>query len=173
MKQTLAVAFLCLTLSLAAFAQTTTSTAPVSAFADTTVTFGLTPITLPSKVQTLSGVETDILLNVSTNNVFGESNVISSQPFLAGRYIRLFPSVSKYLQNHTSFTGGHFQAGLTMSLGVVKAATPHYGERFGFVLNYAPAGSSSFGLGLDVEANNLPGIAHWVPSIAVAPTFHF
>lgn len=172
MKKTFMLAVLCLAVSLAGFAQTTTP-APTSAFTDTTVTFGLTPVTLPSKVNTLSGAETDILLNLTSNNVIGESNLISTSPFLAGRYIRLFPSVSKWIQTHTAFSGGHFQAGLTTSFGIVKASTPHYGERFGFVLNYAPAGSSTFGLGLDVEANNLPGIARWVPSIAVAPTFHF
>jgi hypothetical protein len=172
MKQTLTLAFLCLALTVSSHAQAATPP-PTSAFADTTVSFGLTAVTLPSRVQTLSGAETDILLNLSTNNVIGETTLISSSPFIGGRYIRLFPSVSKWIQTHTVLTGGHFQAGFTASLGVVKASTPHYGERFGFVLNYAPAGSSSFGLGLDVEANNLPGISHWVPSIAVAPTFHF
>jgi hypothetical protein len=172
MKKISTLGFLCLALTLAGFAQTS-APAPASAFADTTVTFGLTPVSLPSKVQTLSGVETDILLNISASNVLGETSLISTSPFIGGRYIRLFPSASKWIQTHTAFTGGHFQAGLTTSFGIVKASTPHYGERFGFVLNYAPAGSSTFGLGLDVEANNLPGIARWVPSIAVAPTFHF
>jgi hypothetical protein len=173
--KSLALVALCLALSLTAFAQTTTpAPAPVaSAFADTTVSFGLTAVTLPSRVTTLSGAETDILLNVSANNVLGESNLISGAPFLGGRYIRLFPSASKWIQEHSAFTGGHFQVGATTSFGVVKSSTPHYGERFGFVLNYAPEGSSTFGLGLDVEANNLPGIARWVPSIAIAPTFHF
>jgi hypothetical protein len=178
--KTITLAFLCLALCLCGFAQTASTptpqpapTQPTSAFTDTTVSFGLTPVTLPSRVNTLAGAETDILLNVSANNVLGETSLISSSPFIGGRYIRLFPSVSKWIQNHSSFTGGQFQAGLTVSLGVVKADAPHYGERAGFVLNYAPAGNKTFGLGLDVEANNLPGVAHWIPSIAIAPTFHF
>lgn len=169
--KSLTLATLCFVFCCAAVAQT--ASPPASAFADTTVTFGLTAVTLPSRVTTLSGAETDILLNVSANNVLGESNLISGAPFLGGRYIRLFPSASKWIQEHTAFTGGHFQVGATTSFGVVKSSTPHYGERFGFVLNYAPEGSSTFGLGLDVEANNLPGIARWAPSIAIAPTFHF
>lgn len=174
--KTLALAFLCLALTAAGFGQTLPSAptpAPTSAFTDTTVSFGLTAVTLPSKVQTLSGAETDILLNISTSNVIGETTIVSTSPFIGGRYIRLFPGVSKYIQAHSAFAGGHFQAGLTASFGVVKASTPHYGERIGFVLNYAPSGSSTFGLGLDVEANNLPGITTWRPSIAIAPTFHF
>jgi hypothetical protein len=175
MRLQIAHALLCLVMAVPAFAQTAAPAPPAapSAFSDTTVTFGLTPVALPNNVKTLTGIETDVLLNVSTNNVFGETSLISSSPFIGGRYVRLLPGVSKWIQSHTSFVGGHFQAGVTTSLGVVKASSEHYGERVGFVLNYAPAGNSTFGLGVDVEENNFPGIEHWVPSIALAPTFHF
>jgi hypothetical protein len=144
-----------------------------SAFADTTYNFTLTPVTLPSLGTTLAGMETDVLINLTKNNNLGETTLISSSPFIGGRYERVFPSVATWLQTHTNFTGGNFQAGLTVSLGVVKADKERWGERAGVFLKYAPNGATNFNVGLDVEANNLPGIAHWQPSIAVGPNFRF
>lgn len=163
-------------LSAAAFSQAT----PPSAFAGTTYNFALTPVTLPGQQQTLSGAETDFLVNFTPNNVFGETTLISTATFVGGRYERIFPSVANWIQNHTSLTGGNFEAGVTTSLGVVKGAKEYWGERAGIFLKYAPSGSQNFNIGIDAEWNNLPGIdpstssyGHNVPSIAIGPNFRF
>lgn len=153
-----------------AFSQTTTTQ---TAFTTTSISFNLSPITLPGVGQTLSGAETDALIHFTTNNIFGETTLISTEPFIGGRYEHVFPSIAKYLQNHTSLTGGNFQAGLTASLGVVKSTKPHWGERAGIFLKYAPAGSTNFDLGIDVEWNNLPDVARHAPSFAIGPDFRF
>src|ERR1700691_4299399 len=72
----LTLAVLCLALSVCAIAQTP-APAP-SAFQDTTVSFNLTPISLRGAKSTIGGAETDILLPVSTNNVFGETTIVDS-----------------------------------------------------------------------------------------------
>jgi len=156
-----------------ALVATCVAQAPPSAFESTSISFNLTPITLPGQQQTLSGAETDALVHFTPNNIFGETTLISTSPFVGGRYERVFPSIANWLQNHTSLTGGNFQAGITMSLGVVKADKTHWGERAGIFLKYAPSGASNFNIGIDAEWNNLPGIAHHIPSIAVGPNFRF
>lgn len=158
---------------LAVLAVAQTPTTPPSAFAGTSISFSLTPLTLPGNQQTLSGIETDALVHFTPNNIFGETTLISTQPFIGGRYERVFPSVANFLQNHTALLGGNFQAGITMSLGVVKGDRLHWGERAGIFLKYAPSGSDNFNLGVDAEWNNLPGIGRHVPSIAVGPNFRF
>lgn len=167
--KTLAIVLLTVLIATAAFAQTT----PPSAFGGTSISFGLTPITLPGTGQTLTGVETDAMVHFTPNNVFGPTTIISTSPFVGGRYDRVFPQIANYLENHTSLTGGHFQAYVTMSLGVVKAANPHWGERAGLGLRYAPNGSDNFDVGFEVQWNNLPGIAHNKPSVVVGPNFRF
>lgn len=154
-------------------AQTTTTTTPPSAFESTTFNFALTPITLPGSGTTLSGAETDVMVNVSPNNAFGQTTLISSSPFIGGRYERTLPSVAKWIQNNTSLTGGNFQFALTASLGVVDASTHHYGESAGFVLKYAPSGATNFNVAADVEWANLPGIAHNIPKLSIGPNFRF
>lgn len=170
MRTAIAVTLMCICVALSGFAQTAP---PPSAFETTTLSFALSPITLPSTVSTLSGAETDLLMHFTPNNVFGATSLISSSTFVGGRYEHAFPSIANYLQNHTSLTGGNFQAGVTASLGVVKADKERWGERAGFFLKYAPSGATNFNLGIDVEWNNLPGIAHHIPSIAIGPNFRF
>ena len=120
-----------------------------------------------------AGAETDTLFHFTANNSFGPSALISSSSFIGGRYERSFPSIATWLQNHTNLTGANFQAGLTVSAGVVKGTNNYWGERGGIFVHYAPAGSTSFSLGFDIEANNLPGISHWIPSIAISPSWNF
>ena len=165
-----------LILSAVAFAQST----PPSVFNSTTMSFSLTPITLPGTAQgTLSGAETDVLFPFTTNNMFGETTLVGESTFIGGRYNRVFPSVAKYLENHTALTGANFQFGLTSSLGVVKSSVkPSWGGRAGFFLNYAPAGSQNFAIGFEAQANYLPNYSgpnsrHWIPSVAVGPNFRF
>jgi hypothetical protein len=164
-----------LILAAAAFAQTP---AP-SAFSTTSISFNLTPITLPgSSKGTLSGAETDIMFPLTTNNIFGETTLIGESTFIGGRYERVIPSVAKYLQNHTALTGGNFQFALTSSLGVVRGVTNSWGGRTGFSLKYAPAGSTSFNIGFEAQANYLPnyaglGTQHWIPSVALGPNFRW
>ena len=169
MRKALPVILVALVLSIAALAQTP---AP-GPFEGTTINFSLTPVTLPGIGQTLAGAETDMLVNFTPNNVIGETTLISSTPFIGGRYERVIPSIAKFLQDHTVLTGANFEAGFTVSLGVVDSSKVRWGERGGVFLKYAPAGSTNFNIGLDIEANNLPGITHWAPSVALGPNFRF
>lgn len=159
-------AFALLFLSAVCFAQT-------SPFSETTYSFGLTPITLPGAQQTLSGMESDILVSFTPNNAFGPTTLISSSPFVGGRYNRTIPQVGKYLQNHTALTGFNFQAYVTVSAGMVKADRSHWGERAGLGLLWAPSGASNFSVAFEAQANNLPGISKWIPSVAISPQFRF
>ena len=156
--------------SFCAFAQTVP---PQSSFADTTYTFGLTPVTLPGAGTTLSGAESDILIHVTPNNAFGPTTLISSSTFVGGRYDRSFPVVANWLQNHTALTGFNYQFYVTGSVGVVKGDTSHWGERAGVGLRGAPSGSTNFSVAFEAQANNLPGISRWVPSVAISPQFRF
>lgn len=169
MKYTIALALL--TLSLAAFSQT--PPAPQSSFADTTYSFGLTPITLPGAHTTLAGAESDILIHLTANNAFGPTTLISTATFVGGRFDHSFPSVANWLQNNTALTGYNYQAYVTASLGVVKGDTSHWGQRVGAGLRWAPAGSTSFSMAFEAQANNLPGISHWIPSVSITPQFRF
>jgi hypothetical protein len=180
MKQTLALAFLCLALTMIGSIQAQTApTAPVNAFSTTTFNFNLSPITLPNLGSSISGAESDALFAFTTNNILGETTLIGQSTFIGGRYERLFPAVAKYLQNHTALTGGNFQAGFTSSLGVVKAAVKNeWGGRVGLFLRYAPGGTQNFNMAFEAQANYLPGYAgadspHWVPSLAAGPNFRF
>jgi hypothetical protein len=180
MKQTLTLSFLCLALCVAGFAQTAPTTpAPVNAFSTTSFNFNLSPITLPNLGSSISGAESDALFALTANNMFGETMLIGQSTFIGGRYERLVSSIAKYLQSHTALTGGNFQAGLTSSLGVVKAAVKNeWGGRVGLFLRYAPGGTQNFNMAFEAQANYLPGYAganspHWVPSLAVGPNFRF
>lgn len=157
-----------LLLSAACFAQTQSNP-----FSETTYSFGLTPITLPGTQQTLSGAESDIMIHATPNNEFGQTTLVSTATFIGGRYNRVFPSVGKFLQNHTQLTGFNFQAYMTASVGIVKGDQTHWGERAGLGLRWAPSGASSFSVAFEAQANNLPGISHWIPSVAVSPQFRF
>jgi hypothetical protein len=151
-----------------------------SAFIDTTYSFGLTPVTLPGVGTTVAGAESDILVSLTPNNDVGPTTLISNDTFVGGRYDRVIPQVATWLQNHTALTGYNYQFGVTSSLGIVKGAANHWGERAGFFLRWAPSGSTSFSLAFEVQANHLPGItdqvpkqSSWLPSVALSPTFRF
>lgn len=162
-------------LSLPLLAQTT----PPSAFEDTTINFNLTPLTLPGAKQSAPGAETDVKLNVTTNNTIGETTLISSAySFIGGRYDRTIPQFSAWLNNVSpSLNGFNFQLGLTGSLGVVRTPlslgnnAEHWGERAGVFLNYKV--SNSMGLAVETQWCNFPGYAHNTYSVAVGPNFHF
>jgi hypothetical protein len=158
-------------LSSLAFGQTP-APAP-SAFSATSISFVLTPITLPGGTSTLAGAETDALVNFTPNDAFGETALISSSSFIGGRYERNFPQISKWIQNHTSLTGDNFLAGITVSAGVVEGSKEYWGERAGAFLKYAPAGSTTFNVGVDIEWNNLGPLGHNIPSVAIGPNFRF
>lgn len=174
MKQMFSVVAVVLLVAAFGFAQ-----APPNAFQSTSFSFNLSPITLPNVGSTLSGAETDAMFPLTTNNRFGETTLIGQSTFIGGRYDRVFPSIAKYLQNHTALTGGNFEAGISSSLGVVKASTKNeWGGRAGFFLKYAPNGATNFNIGFEAQANYLPRYAgdsspHWIPSIAVGPNFRF
>lgn len=149
-----------------------------SAFQDTTVSFNLTPISLPGAKSTIGGAETDILLPISTNNVLGETTIVDSgYEFFGGRFNRKIPQFSTWLNNQSPVLNGYqFELSLTASVGVVDLpgavpAQKHWGERAGFNLNYSINGT--IGLALEAQWNNFPGYAHNAPSVAFGPNFHF
>jgi len=153
------------------FAYTQNAQNPI--FSTTTFTVTAAPISLPGVEQTLSGAQTDIMLNVTDNNAIGQTTFITTPgTFIGGRYDRHFPSVQNYLDKLPSLNGYQFQVYATASFGVVKANSEnHWGERAGFGIRYG--NNNVWGVGLEVMANNLPGISHWAPSIAFGPNFHF
>lgn len=170
------VAFLCLSLSLA-FSQ---STLNQPAFNESTVSFGLTPVTLPSFGSTLAGVESDTAFNFTNYNQIGVRTIISSSTYIGPVYNRIFPSVSSYLQNHTALTGNQFQVGLTVSGGIVEASKQQWGGDGGLFVNYAPSGSKTWAIAFTGTAAYLPGIANvsghsgkWIPKVAIGPAFKF
>jgi hypothetical protein len=149
-----------------------------TAFSTTTFSFNLSPINLPGLGSSVSGAETDAMFPLTANNRFGETTLIGESTFVGGRFDHVFPSVAKYLQEHTALTGGNFEAGVTSSLGVVKSGKTNWGGRAGLFLRYAPGGATNFNIGFEAQANYLPSYAglnspHWVPSIAVGPNFRF
>ena len=172
MKKLFCLLSICICLCLTAAAQTPTPSP--TPFAGTSVSFGLTPITLPGVGTTLAGAETDTLFHFTNYNLVGATVLVSSSTFVGGRYNRIFPSVSTWLQNHTALTGNQFQVGFTASGGVIQASKTQWGGRGGFFVNYALNGS--WAMGFEAQANYLPGMngtQKWVPSIAVGPSFHF
>jgi hypothetical protein len=169
-KSAIFIIAMCL-VSMTAHAQTQT---PVTPFQSTSISFGLSPVTLPGYGTTLAGAETDTLFHFTTNNVVGPTVLVSSSTFVGGRYNRIFPSVSTWLQNHTALTGNQYEVGFTLSGGVVESGKSQWGGRGGFFINYAL--NSTWAMGFEVQANYLPGIVgqgKWAPSIAVGPNFHF
>lgn len=176
---TLALTFLLL--SAFSFAQTpqVTATTPQGAFASTTYSFALTPVTLPGAGTTLAGAETDMLINFTPNNAIGPTSFISTSTFVGGRYDRAIPQIAKFLQNSTALSGYNWQAGVTGSVGVVRGTVNHWGWRSGLFLRWAPSGTSNFSVAFEAQANNLLGITgvngvpRWMPSVTVSPQFRF
>lgn len=150
-----------------------------SAFPSTTVNFNLTPVTLPGAKTSIAGAETDIKLNFTTNNVIGETTLIGADySFIGGRYDRIIPQFGNWLNNVSpTLNGFQWQLGVTGSLGVVRTPTglnvtaSHWGERAGVFLNYSVNGT--FGLGVEAQWINLPGLEHNGYSFAFGPNFHF
>ncbi len=158
-----------------------TPTPAPTAFSDTTISFNLTPITLPGAGSSVAGAETDITLNLTTNNQLAETNLIGGNyAFIGGRFNRVIPQISKALNNASANLNGlAFQFGVTGSLGVVKSPSTlvlggtqsHWGQRAGVFVNYAINGT--WGLGFESQWCNLPGFVHTSYSIAFGPNFHF
>jgi hypothetical protein len=169
-------AILALFLLAVSFASAQTATPP-QAFAETTITFNLTPISLPGASTSVGGAETDALIALTPNNHIGETTLIDSGfTFIGGRYNRTFPSISTWLNNLSpNINGYQFQFGLTSSVGVVRvpgALNPsHWGERAGAFINYQINGT--WGVGLEGQWCNFPGYAHNTYSLAFGPNFHF
>lgn len=174
-----AIAFVALALTLVIPVHAQTTSAP-TAFPTSTVSFGLTPITLPSFGQTLSGAESDTMFNFTNYNQFGISTIVSSSTYIGPRYSRIFPSISTWLQNSTALQGNHYQVGLSFSGGVVEASKQQWGGDAGIFVNYAPNGSNTWGIAFDVAAAYLPGIVNadgghhkFIPKVSIGPAFKF
>lgn len=182
----LILALLLVAFALSLNAQTTTgpncSTTALNcpAFNGNTMSFALTPVTLPSFGKTLSGAQTDELFSLTTNNQFGATFLVSSSTYVGVRYKRTLAGVSSWLQNHTALTGNHFQAGLSFSGGTVKASKTQWGADGSFFLNYAPNGSNNWAVAIDAGAGYFPGIvnaaggsAKFIPKLTIGPLFTF
>lgn len=152
-----------------------------SAFPTTTVTFNLSPVTLPGARTAVAGAETDAKLKITQNVNIGETTLIGGNySFIGGRGDYVIPQFSRWLQNaSTTLNGYQFQLGVTGSLGVIRTPSltnigqsqSHWGQRFGVFLNYSLSGNT--GLGLETQWCNFPGYAHNTYSIAFGPNFHF
>lgn len=157
-----------------AFAQDKTS-----AFPSTSVSFNLTPVTLPGANTSIAGAETDAKLAFTTNNIVGPTTLVGANySFIGGRYDRVIPQFGTWLNNVSPTLNGYqWQLGLTGSLGVVRTPMSlgqnqsHWGERAGVFLNYSVNGT--FGLGFEAQWTNLPGLVHNGYSLAFGPNFHF
>lgn len=164
---------LALVISVPVFAQT--AEAPI--FNQTTFNFNLAPISLPGGTNTLSATEADVMLKITDKDQIGSTNLLNQDMvFVGGRYNRLLPSVSTWLNNHSGVINGYkFQFGLTASLGSVRVSGApkggYWGERAGFFANYGI--NDTWGIGLEAQWNNFPGVARHTPSIALGPSFHF
>lgn len=176
--KTLSLISVLLVLAVASFAQTAPVTPPATtAFPETSVTFNLAPITLPGLKASVAGAETDVLVAPSPSFQVGETSLASSSMiFEGGRGQYVIKPISTWLQNHSpNLNGYQFQFGLTGSAGVVKpvgaGGTAHWGERAGVFVNYAVSGQ--WGLGVDAEWGNFPGVAHNTWTLAVGPNLHF
>lgn len=175
------LSILALFLAIPLFGQSCPSTpANCPAFQESTISIGLTPITLPSLGQTLAGAQTDTVFNLTTNNQLGATALISNSSYIGPRVNRILPSVSSWLQNHTALSGSQFQCGLTFSAGIVEASKKQWGGDGGFFCNYAPSGTSAWAVAFQGGAAYLPGItnadgghAKWIPKIAIGPQFKF
>jgi hypothetical protein len=178
MKKTLTLAFLCLAFSLAGFAQTSTTTpaptpAPFIAFATSNVTFNVSGGS-GFGANSIAGMETDSLLNITPSNMIGPTTFTgNANPFLGVKYEYACVRCAKWIHNHTSFNGASFQPYATLSVGEVKGPNKA-GARFGFGLNYAPAGQTTYGVGLEAQVNYLEGIEtgstkKWYPTVFASP----
>lgn len=160
-------------LSLVCFGQTP----PVPVFAETTFNFNLAPIAVPGGNSTLSATEADVMMKITDKDQIGSTNLLNQDMvFIGGRYNRLLPGVSTWFNNHSALINGYqFQFGLTASLGSVRTSNSPkggwWGERAGVFANYGI--NDTWGIGIEVQWNNFPGVARHVPSIALGPSFHF
>lgn len=138
------------------------------------VSFNLAQITLPGAGKSVAGAETDVILPFTTNNLIGMSTLVSADyNFIAGRYDRNFPSISKYLNNispNLNFLNS--EIGVTGSVGVVHANTEsHWGERAGVF--WRQNINETWAMGFEAQWVNLPGYQHNTYSVAVGPSIHF
>ena len=144
-----------------------------------TLTLTLSPINVPGVKNSVTGVETDPKFFLTPNNVVGPTTIVSPDfSFVGGRYDRVFPQVSKFINNLSpSLNGYNFTCGLTGSLGVVYSPNgtggtqQHWGERAGGFCNYSFNGTVS--VGAEGQINNLVGYERWAPSLSIGPQFHF
>lgn len=163
------------------FAQTAPKTGPntdqVPAFPSTTTSINFNPITLPGVKSSVAGMQTDVLIAPSNTFQLGPSTLVNSDMvFAGGKGVYFIQAVSNWIQNHsTNLNGYQWQFGLTGTLGVVKpvgtVGTAHWGESAGVVVNYAVNGT--WGMGLDAEWINLPGVQHNGFKLGFGPNLHF
>lgn len=172
-KTLVVICIMALAFATPVFAQT--AEAPI--FNQTTFNFNLAPISLPGGLNTLSATEADLMLKITDKDQIGSTNLLNQDMvFVGGRYNRLLPIVSEWINNHSGVINGYkFQFGLTASLGSVRVSGApkggYWGERAGFFANYGI--NDNWGIGLEAQWNNFPGVARHTPSIALGPSFHF
>ena len=148
---------------------------PVATGDTITVTFNLSPITLPDAPSSIAGAETDIILPFTTNNWIGETSIVSSNySFVGGKYMRIFPNLVKYLGKVSplNFTGSDI--GVTASGGVVFVNnTKHWGGTAGVF--WMQNINSTWAMTIDAEAVRFPYVSTeaWTWKMAVGPNIKF
>jgi hypothetical protein len=171
MKFCLALLILGATISLAS-----AQTAPQPATGDAiTVSFGLSPISLPDAPSSIAGAETDVVLPFTTNNWIGETSIVSSSySFVGGKYQRIFPQIGTYLNNVSALNFLNSDIGLTASVGVVFVnGEKHWGTTAGvfWMQNINSTWATTF----DAEAVRFPYVANsaWTWKFAAGPNLKF
>jgi len=138
-----------------------------------TVSFGLTPITLPNAPSSIAGAESDVVLPFTTNNWIGETSIVSSNySFVGGKYMRILPAVGKYMAAQNAMFANS-DIGLTASAGVVFVnGKKHWGSTAGMF--WLQNINDTWGMGFDAEAVRFPDVADkWTWKLAVGPQLKF
>ena len=149
--------------------------APTATGDSITVSFGLTPVTLPNAPSSIAGAESDIVIPFTTNNWIGETSIVSSTySFVGGKYMRVIPQLGTYLNNHSTLNFANSDLGLTGSAGVVFVnGGKHWGATAGvFWLQNI---NSSWAITFDAEAVRFPYVSTtaWTWKFATGPNFKF
>lgn len=153
---------------------------PVSTFAIST-----SAISLPGHNETLAGAETGVVLQVTPNVALRQTNFLSSGAQVNGYFGGVDYTIakfSKFIDNKSPYLAGYnFKLQVTASAGASRIANPttndviqHWAFLAGGRLSYAPKGSQTFSLAIEVQDLNTPGLAKRNNLVvALGPSLHF
>ncbi len=153
-------------------------------FAVQTFSASANALALPGNKETMAGTLTGFTVQITQNLYLRNTNFLApgsnGSGYFGGVDYTITP-FSKWLNNISpNLSGYNFQLQVTASAGVDRVTPPgsanvaqHYAFLAGGRLNYAIAGSKTFGLGIEVQYAKLPGIANNTAIVSVGPTIHF